>query len=106
MAARIYRSTRAEGSLLWVWLGIQAAAPISEKLLFRGFAFRGFAHTKRDAIPSIVLVSPTLSSPHLQYAWFGMATIFVFGVLLELVRCATGSSTPTILFICCSTWKA
>lgn len=70
---------------------------IAEELVFRGFMFRGFVYTQRDAIPSIVLISLIWSLLHVQYAWFGIAAIFVFGVLLGLVRWTTGSTTLTIL---------
>ncbi|HKD25233.1 MAG TPA: CPBP family glutamic-type intramembrane protease [Xanthobacteraceae bacterium] len=91
------RSARVDGSLFWLWLAVVVAAPIAEELLFRGFMFRGFVYTQRDAIPSIVLIFLIWSLLHVQYAWFGIAAIFVFGVLLGLVRWTTGSTTLTIL---------
>jgi membrane protease YdiL (CAAX protease family) len=72
-------------------------APIGEELLFRGFMFRGFVHAPRDAIPSIVLISLIWSLEHIQYGWYKIAELFVFGVLLGLVRWRTGSTTLTIL---------
>jgi uncharacterized protein len=93
----IYRSARAEGSLIWLWLAIAVAAPIGEELLFRGFIFRGFVHTQRDALPSIALISLIWSLLHIQYDLLGITMVFVFGVLLGLVRWSTGSTTLTIL---------
>jgi membrane protease YdiL (CAAX protease family) len=94
----IYHSARAEGLLIWLWLGIVVAAPIGEEILFRGFMFRGFVHAPRDAIPSIVIISLMWSLAHRgQYDWIGIAYLFVFGVLLGLVRWITGSTTLTIL---------
>jgi uncharacterized protein len=93
----IYRSARAEGSLIWLWLATVVVAPIGEELLFRGFMFRGFVHAPRDAIPSIVLISLLWSVAHFQYDWFGIAAAFVLGLLLGLVRWSTGSTTLTIL---------
>jgi membrane protease YdiL (CAAX protease family) len=93
----IRRSAQADGSLIWLWLAIVVAAPIGEELLFRGFMFRGFVHTPRDAIPSIVLLSLIWSLLHIQYDWFVIVAIFVFGMLLGLVRWSTGSTTLTIL---------
>lgn len=92
-----YRSARVDGSLIWLWLVLVVAAPIAEELLFRGFVFRGFVHTQRDAVPGILLISLVWSSLHLQYDWYVMATIFVFGMLLGLVRWSTGSTTLTII---------
>lgn len=91
------RSARADGTLIWLWLAIVVAAPIGEELLFRGFVFRGFVHTQRDAIPSIVLISVIWSLSHIQYDWFSIAQIFGLGLLLGLVRWSTGSTTLTIL---------
>jgi membrane protease YdiL (CAAX protease family) len=93
----IYRSAQADGSLIWLWLAIVVAAPIGEELLFRGFMFRGFVYTPRDAIPSIVLISLIWSLTHIDYDWFVIAEIFVFGVLYGFVRWRTGSTTLTIL---------
>jgi uncharacterized protein len=59
--------------------------------------FRGFVHAPRDAIPSIVLISLIWSLGHIQYGWYEIAELFVFGVLLGLVRWSTGSTTLTIL---------
>jgi membrane protease YdiL (CAAX protease family) len=86
---------QADGSLIWLWIVV--AAPIGEEILFRGFMFRGFVHAPRDAIPSIVVISLIWSLTHTQYDWLGIAEIFVFGVLLGLVRWRTGSTTLTIL---------
>jgi membrane protease YdiL (CAAX protease family) len=93
----IYRSAQAEGSLIWLWLETVVVAPIREELLFRGFMFRGFVHTQRDAIPSIVFISLIWSLTHFRYDWLTIAEVFVLGLLLGLVRWRTGSTTLTIL---------
>ncbi|HKD24955.1 MAG TPA: type II CAAX endopeptidase family protein [Xanthobacteraceae bacterium] len=93
----IYRSARADGSLIWWWLTIVVATPIGEELLFRGFVFPSFVDNQRDAIPNIVLISIVWSLGHFQYDWLGITSIFVVGVLLGLVRWRTGSTTLTIL---------
>ena len=67
------------------------------ELLFRGLMFRGFVHAPRDAALSIVLISLIWSLIHTQYGWFVIAEIFVFGLVLGLVRWSTGSTTLTIL---------
>jgi len=92
-----YRSARADGSLIWLLLSVVVAAPIGEELLFRGFVFRAFVDTQPDAIYNIVLISLIWSLGHFQYDWFVIAGIFVFGMLLGLVRWSTGSTTLTIL---------
>jgi membrane protease YdiL (CAAX protease family) len=93
----LFRSARADGSLIWLLLGIVVAAPIGEELLFRGFMLRGFIHATRDAIPSVVLTSIIWSLLHLDYGWSKIPAVFVFGVLLGWIRWSTGSTTLTIL---------
>jgi len=93
----IYRSARADGSLIWLWLALVVAAPIGEEVLFRGFMFRGFVHAPRDAVPSIVLISLIWSLLHIQYDLLDITEIFVLGLLLGVVRWSTGSTTLTIL---------
>ena len=93
----IYRSTQGAGSLIWLWLAVVVVGPIGEELLFRGFMFRGLVRAPRDAIPNIVLISLIWSLIHTQYGWFVIAEIFVFGLVLGLVRWSTGSTTLTIL---------
>jgi uncharacterized protein len=93
----IHRSAQADGSLIWLWLAIVIAAPISEEVLFRGFMFRGFVRAPRDAVPSIVLISLIWSLQHIQYDLLDITEIFVLGLLLGLVRWRTGSTTLTIL---------
>jgi uncharacterized protein len=78
----IHRSAQADGSLIWLWLAIVIATPISEEVLFRGFMFRGFVHAPRDAVPSIVLISLIWSLQHIQYDLLDITEIFVLGLLL------------------------
>jgi uncharacterized protein len=94
---KILRSAQADGTLFWLLLAIVVAGPIGEEVVFRGFMFRGFVHTPRDALPSIVVISLLWSLLHIQYDRFAIAEILVFGVLLGLVRWTTGSTTLTIL---------
>ena len=93
----IHRSARADGTLIWLWLAIVVAAPIGEEVLYRGFMFRGFVRTQRDAVPSIVLISLIWSLQHIQYDLLDITEIFVLGLLYGLVRWSTGSTTLTIL---------
>jgi len=93
----IHDSAQKDGALICLWFESVVAAPIGEELLFRGFVFRAFVDAQPDAIPDIVLISLIWSLLHTQYDWFVIAGIFVFGVLLGLVRWSTGSTTLTIL---------
>jgi len=59
--------------------------------------FRGFVREPRDSLPAILVISLLWALLHLgQYDWFGVAVVFVLGILLGYVRYFTGSTTLTI----------
>lgn len=95
----IYRTAGAAGWLpmLWLWLAVVVATPIGEETLFRGFLFRGWLRTPRDAWPVIVLSALLFALIHVQYDWYVTGQVFAFGVLLGWIRWATGSTLLTIL---------
>jgi HAD superfamily hydrolase (TIGR01509 family) len=74
-----------------LWLAVIVAAPLGEETLFRGFLFRGLAHSKIGSRGAIVLTSAIWAGIHLQYDFYGIATIFVAGLLLGYARLKTGS---------------
>ena len=53
----IYRTAGAAGWLLWLWLAVVVVTPIGEEILFRGFLFRGWLRSPRDAWPVIVVTA-------------------------------------------------
>jgi len=93
----IYTTARAGGWLLWLWLAIVVFTPIGEEILFRGFLFRGWLQQPRDAWAVIVITSLLWAFIHVQYDWYVIAQIFIFGLLLGWMRWATGSTLLTIL---------
>jgi membrane protease YdiL (CAAX protease family) len=93
----IYTTARAGGWLLWLWLAIVVFTPIGEEILFRGFLFRGWLQQPRDAWAVIVITSLLWAFIHVQYDWYVIAQIFIFGLLLGWMRWATGSTMLTIL---------
>ena len=95
----IYRTAAAAGWLpmLWLWLAVVVATPIGEETLFRGFLFRGWLRTPRDAWPVIVITSLLWALIHVQYDWYVTGQVFVFGMLLGWMRWATGSTLLVIL---------
>jgi len=93
----IYSTARAGGWLLWLWLAIVVLTPIGEEVLFRGFLFRGWLRAPRDAWPVIIVTSLLWALIHVQYDWYVIAQIFIFGLLLGWMRWATGSVILTIL---------
>ena len=95
----IYRTADAAGglSLLWLWLAVVVATPIGEETLFRGFLFRGWLQSPRDAWPVIVVTALLFALVHVQYDWYVIGQVFAFGVLLGWMRWVTHSTLLTIL---------
>lgn len=93
----IYTTASAGGWLLWLWLAIVVFTPIGEEIIFRGFLFRGWLRAPRDAWAVIAVTSLLWAIIHLQYDWYVIGQIFVFGLLLGWLRWASGSTILTIL---------
>jgi membrane protease YdiL (CAAX protease family) len=95
-----YRSARADGTLVWLWLAVIVVAPIGEELMFRGFLFRGFVHEPCNGLhglPGILVIALIWPLLHIQYDWVGVGTLFAVGVMLGYVRLYTGSTILAIL---------
>ena len=93
----IYSTASAAGWLPLLWFAVAVATPIGEETLFRGFLFRGWLRSPRDAWPVILLTAFLWSIVHVQYDWFVIAQVFCFGVLLGWLRWASGSAILTML---------
>jgi hypothetical protein len=93
----IYTTASAGGWLLWLWFAVVVLTPIGEEILFRGFLFRGWLQSPRDAWPVIVATSLLWAFIHVQYDWYVIGQIFIFGLLLGWIRWATGSTVLTML---------
>lgn len=95
----IYRTASAAGflPLLTLWLAVVVLTPVGEEVLFRGFLFRGWLRAPRDAWPVILVTAFLWSIIHVQYDWFVIGQVFVFGVMLGFMRWATGSTVLTIV---------
>ena len=93
----IYTTASAGGWLLWLWFAIVVLTPIGEEIMFRGFLFRGWLRAPRDAWPVIIVISLLWALIHVQYDWYVIGQIFVFGLLLGWLRWASGSVILTIL---------
>jgi membrane protease YdiL (CAAX protease family) len=95
----IFRTAGAAGwlPLLLLWLAVVVVTPIGEEILFRGFLFRGWLRSPRDAWAVIVVTALLWALIHVQYDPFVISQIFVSGLLLGWIRWATGSTILTIL---------
>ena len=84
-----------------VFLVLVVCGPVAEELFFRGFMFRGIAASKAGTSGAVVLTSLFWAAIHgIQYDWFELLVIIVFGVFLALARLKTGSIVvPLVLHI-------
>jgi len=93
----IYRTASAAGWLPLLWIAVVVVTPIGEESLFRGFLFRGWLRSPADAWPVIGITALMWAIVHVQYDWYVIGQIFIFGLLLGWMRWATGSTVLTIL---------
>jgi membrane protease YdiL (CAAX protease family) len=70
---------------------IIVVAPIFEEIFFRGFLFQGILHSRLGPIAAVGGTSLLWAAIHLQYDVYGMATIFLLGLLLGIARLRTDS---------------
>ncbi len=92
----IYRSAESAGWLFWLWLAVMVITPVGEETVFRGFLFRGWLRSPRDIWPVIVATSLLWALIHVQYDWYTIAQIFIFGLLLGWLRWVSGSTILTM----------
>lgn len=93
----IYRTASAAGWLPWLWLTIVVITPIGEETLFRGFLFRGWQRSPRDAWLAIAATALLWAAIHVQYDLYVIAQIFVCGLLFGWLRWVSGSTILTML---------
>jgi len=65
-------------------------APLTEEMVFRGFAFKGLWHSV-GSIWAILLTSFIFSLCHMNRSIVAQCMIFIFGILLGTARVKTGS---------------
>jgi hypothetical protein len=80
--------------LLWIVLII--LAPLFEEAFFRSFLFEGFRQSKLGLMGATVITSLLWATNHIQYDLFGIAQIFILGIVMGIVRDKTGSIWSTI----------
>jgi membrane protease YdiL (CAAX protease family) len=90
-----YRTADSKGTL---WIALVFLAPVFEEVFFRGFVISGLAPTRLGSSGAVLVSALAWASIHGQYDFYGIATIFVLGVLLGAARVKTGSVvTPLLL---------
>ena len=84
------------GVLPLFWLAIVVMAPVFEEVFFRGFMFAGLERSKLGGLGAIVVTSFAWAAIHVQYDLYGMATVFVLGLLFGAARLRSRSVLLTI----------
>jgi membrane protease YdiL (CAAX protease family) len=75
-----------------VALVIVLVAPVLEELLFRGYLFKAWRHTRLGLSGTLVLTSALFALLHWgQYHWVQLAFVFVLALGLGLAREKSGS---------------
>ncbi len=75
-------------------LAIVGAAPVFEEILVRSFTLGGLIAAGTRVWPAIGVSSLAWAALHIQYDWYGIATILPMGVLLAVARLRSGSLYP------------
>ncbi len=74
-----------------LWFAFVVVAPVTEELFFRGFMFKGIRHSSVGPAGAVVLTSLAWALMHAQYDVYGIAIIFLGGLLLGYARLRSGS---------------
>jgi membrane protease YdiL (CAAX protease family) len=82
---------RTSGWPVLLWITLLVFVPVFEETLFRGFLFEGFRWSRIGVIGAIIVTALLWALSHFQYDIVGIASIFVFGIVLGIIRFKTGS---------------
>jgi len=74
-----------------LWLALIVAAPVFEEVLFRGFLQSGLQLSQMQGGLALLLPAFIWAGIHLQYDFYDMSWVFLFGILLGLARWHTDS---------------
>ncbi|WP_105102106.1 CPBP family intramembrane glutamic endopeptidase [Microbulbifer pacificus] len=73
-------------------------APLLEELIFRGYLFRAWRHTRLGFSGTLLLTSALFTAMHLgQYHWIHLSFVFVLSLMLGFAREKSGSVLLPIL---------
>jgi len=74
------------------WLNIAVFIPALEEVFFRGFIFAGFRQSRIGITGTIIITSLLWTLFHLgQYDFIDLTSLFVFGIILGIIRQKTNS---------------
>jgi membrane protease YdiL (CAAX protease family) len=74
-----------------IWVTLVILAPVFEETFFRGFLFRGLQSSFMGPIGAVIVTAGLWAIIHGQYDAYGIATVFVLGLLLGAARVLTQS---------------
>jgi uncharacterized protein len=80
-----------------MWMALVVGAPLAEEVFFRGFLFKGLVHSRLGTAGAILVTASVWAAIHLQYDLYGMAIIFVTGLMFGFARARTGSIYPSVV---------
>ncbi|MBI1180930.1 MAG: CPBP family intramembrane metalloprotease [Alphaproteobacteria bacterium] len=98
------------GGTFFYFVTAVTMAPLFEEMLFRGFIFKGLAHSRLGVAGAIILTTAMWTSVHRHFTveWFdelyGLGVIFGAGVIFAVARVRTGSLYTSIALH--SVWNA
>ncbi len=72
-------------------LAVVVVAPIFEEIFFRGFLFQGIRYSRLGPVGAVGITSFIWAVIHLQYGIYGIAIVFVLGLLFGIARLKTES---------------
>ena len=93
----IYRTTQGTGWFLLLLFAVVVVTPIGEETLFRGFLFRGWNRSSRDAWFAITVTALLWAVIHVQYDLYIIGQVFVCGLIFGWFRWMSGSTILTML---------
>ena len=79
------------------WIAVVILGPLFEEVFFRGFLFVGFRQSRIGVAGTIGLTALIWALLHVQYGVYEIATIFVLGIVLGIMRFKTGSLWSPLL---------
>lgn len=85
---------------LLLLVALVVAAPAFEEVFFRGFLMGALRATGAPVLVAAVAPALAWAAIHLQYDLYGIATIFIMGLLLSAARLKSGSVAPCIAMHC------
>jgi len=80
-----------------VFLMLVVAAPLLEEIVFRGFMFRGIAHSPARPAGAVIITSLIFALSHFYYPAHEIFVVFLIGIFLGVIRHMTGSTLITII---------